>query len=622
MKNNKVSLFKAFKINSRGVGLFLKKYPQMIISRFFYTIWTSLSPYVGIYLTALIINELSTDRNIEQLKMLVILTLASAAFIAFVTALLNRWKNIQNSNLFHKVRGFYLEKVINMDYEICDDTKTSELLSTILQNQNGGGWGLYKVIGLSELVLSSVLKVLGGIVLTISLFTSKVPVYNNSYQFLNSPLIGIGVILLMIICVLLAPIFANKSESYFAKYSNLHNLGNRLFGFFGWLGYNSKVATDMRIYRQDKLCDKFNSDKTDVFGSSGFFAKMARGKMGILCIISSIFSTLLVGIIYLFVGIKAWSGAFGLGNVSQYIASITCVTSGLSTILRVIGVMINNTPFLELTYSFLDIPNKMYQGSLTIEKRADNDYDFEFKNVSFKYPGSEDFVLKNVNMKFKIGKKLAVVGKNGSGKTTFIKLLCRLYDPTEGEILLNGINIKKYDYQEYLSIFSVVFQDFNLLALTLGENVASSSNYDEDEVMSSLIKAGFNDNMKKMKNGLKTYISNEYDSSGISVSGGESQKIAIARTLYKNSHFIILDEPTAALDPIAEAEIYSKFNEIVEDKTAIYISHRLSSCKFCNEILVFDEGMIVQQGNHEDLVDDKNGKYFELWNAQAQYYNK
>ncbi len=284
--------------------------------------------------------------------------------------------------------------------------------------------------------------------------------------------------------------------------------------------------------------------------------------------------------------------------------------------------MRTNGGFLEPCYEFLDIPNKMYQGSLTTEKRSDRQYEVEFKDVSFQYPGTDIWALRHVNMKFKIGSRLAVVGMNGSGKTTFIKLLCRLYDPTEGEILLNGIDIRKYKYEDYIDVFSVVFQDFQLLALPLGENVAGSREYDEERVRRSLKDAGFAECLESMPHGLDTYLYKDIDKDGVEVSGGEAQKIAIARALYKDAPFIILDEPTAALDPIAEAEIYSKFNDIAGDKTAIYISHRLSSCKFCDEIAVFHEGAVIQQGTHEELVADEEGKYYELWHAQAQYYTE
>ena len=271
-------------------------------------------------------------------------------------------------------------------------------------------------------------------------------------------------------------------------------------------------------------------------------------------------------------------------------------------------------------YEFLDIPNQMYQGSLTTEKRSDRQYEVEFRDVSFQYPGSSVWALRHVNMKFKVGERMAVVGENGSGKTTFIKLLCRLYDPQEGAILLNGIDIRKYNYRDYMNLFSVVFQDFQLLAQPLGANVAGAQIYDRPKVQQALVDAGFGDRLAKMSQGLDTMLYKEFAADGVDVSGGEAQKIAIARALYKNAPFIILDEPTAALDPIAEAEIYAKFNDIAGDKTAVYISHRLSSCKFCDEITVFDHGQVIQQGTHDALLADEGGKYYALWMAQAQYY--
>jgi ATP-binding cassette subfamily B protein len=343
--------------------------------------------------------------------------------------------------------------------------------------------------------------------------------------------------------------------------------------------------------------------------------------MGLLYAASAAVSVIFTGVVYGFVCLKALAGAFGLGSVTQYVASITKVSGGMSQLIETLGQMCNNAPFLALVFEYLDIPDNMYQGSLTVEKRSDRKYQVEFRNVSFKYPGSENYALRNVNMKFEIGKRLAVVGMNGSGKTTFIKLLCRLYDPTEGEILLNGIDIRKYNYREYMDIFSVVFQDFKLLSLKLGENVAGRTDYDKARVVDCLKKAGFADRLSTLNDGTETYLYKDYDSdNGVDVSGGEAQKIAIARALYKDAPFIILDEPTAALDPIAEAEIYSKFDEIAGDKTAIYISHRLSSCKFCDEIAVFHEGAVIQQGTHASLVADEDGKYYELWHAQAQYY--
>lgn len=617
----KMTLQSAFRINHRALKLLYTRYPQMVTSSLISVVWDALTPYVGIFLSAQVINELSGGRDVQRLQALVIITLVSAAVIALGSAMLNKWKQTQSAGEWCKVQHILSEKMLDTDYINLDDTHTAELKSTIVQNARSAGWGLGQVIDCYKRLISSILTILGGLALTVSLFLCEVPAGAGALELLNNPWVVVGVVLVMVTITFIAPMLSNRAESYYARYAGKHNLGNRLFGFFGWLGYRSELATDVRMYRQDKICDRYNRNKEDTFHSKGLFAHFAWGPMGLLSAASAAVSVLFTGVVYAFVCLKALAGAFGLGSVSQYVASITKVSGGMSSLVSNVGQMYHNAPFLELVFEYLDIPNPMYQGSLTVEKRRDRKYEVEFRNVSFQYPGSDCYALRNVNMKFEIGKRLAVVGMNGSGKTTFIKLLCRLYDPTEGEILLNGINIRKYNDREYMDIFSVVFQDFHLLSLKLGENVAGRMDYDRERAVACLEKAGFSDRLAEMGKGIDTCLYKDYDQkNGVDVSGGEAQKIAIARALYKDAPFIILDEPTAALDPIAEAQIYSRFDEIAGDKTAIYISHRLSSCKFCDEIAVFHEGAVIQQGTHAALVADTNGKYYELWNAQAQYY--
>ena len=254
-----------------------------------------------------------------------------------------------------------------------------------------------------------------------------------------------------------------------------------------------------------------------------------------------------------------------------------------------------------------------------MEKRQDNRFSVEFINVSFKYPGADTYVIKDLNLKFVIGEKMAIVGKNGSGKTTFVKLLCRLYDVTEGCIKVNDVDIRKYDYKDYCALFSVVFQDFHMFAFPVGENIAAGSEVDEELAVDAMKKAGLGERLSTLSDGLRTCIGKDYDENGVSFSGGEKQKLAIARAIYKDAPFVIMDEPTAALDPEAEAEVFEGFDKMVGKKTAIYISHRLASCKFCEDILVFDQGKVVQHGSHEEL-EKQEGLYRQLWNAQAQYY--
>lgn len=318
--------------------------------------------------------------------------------------------------------------------------------------------------------------------------------------------------------------------------------------------------------------------------------------------------------------------ALGEGlSVSEFLLYFTAVgnfTTWVTGILKGFGELHQFSLELSSVRSYIEAPEPFrMEGGKAIEPDTTLPYTLELRDVSFRYPNTETWALRHVNMKFQVGSRLAVVGENGSGKTTFIKLLCRLYDPTQGEILLNGIDIRKYSYRQYIDLFSVVFQDFQLLAFPLGQNVAAAVEVDKGRAARCLEMAGFGKRLAALPQGLETPLYKEFDESGVQVSGGEAQKIALARALYKDAPFVVLDEPTAALDPVAEMEVYENFDKIVGDKTAVYISHRLSSCRFCDDIAVFDHGHIVQQGSHDALV-EAPGKYQELWHAQAQYYAK
>ena len=250
-----------------------------------------------------------------------------------------------------------------------------------------------------------------------------------------------------------------------------------------------------------------------------------------------------------------------------------------------------------------------------------NSYEFEFKNVSFKYPRAEKYALKNLNLKLKAGERLAVVGLNGAGKSTFIKLLLRLYEPTEGKILLNGVDISTYDLESYFNVFAPVFQDINLFALTFAENVSMESH---DKTNLSLVEeytknSGLEEKLNNLPNGLNTQMLKIIYDDGIDMSGGEKQKLALARALYKNSPVVVLDEPTSALDAIAESKLYQEFDKLIGGKTAVYISHRLSSTQFCNNVAMFMEGKMIEYGTHDSLM-AQGGEYAKMFKIQSQYY--
>lgn len=619
MEKNKLSRWDALKLNYRALLIWQKHCKRLLLSITASSVFHALSPYVSIWLSARIISELAGNRNPKELLRLVILQLASAAILALAGGILDRWKNYetQSSDIVHG--KIYMEKMFRMDYADIDRQYIFDLYSQILQNNNWMSWGFRFIILIFEPLATAMIQCLGGIGMTVGLFLCTVP-EDSGFAFLNHPICTIAVVVLMLLGAVLSPICSNKSSDYWSRSASSSKLGNRFFKVYGFIDDERSRAEDLRTYRQHENVYIPYLHRASMFSMSSENSKWARGPMGLWAACAQGISELLSCAAYVFVCLKSFAGAFGVGSVTQYICAINRLFQGIADFLRYLGFLCANGEFLKTSFEFLEFPNAMYQGSLTTEKRSDRQYDIEFRDVSFCYPGSSQYALHHVNLKFRVGSRLAVVGMNGSGKTTFIKLLCRLYDPCEGQILLNGIDIRKYQYDDYINLFSVVFQDFQLFSLPLGENVAGKAGYDREYVRKCLEQAGFADRLAAMPEGLDTYLYKELEQNGMDVSGGEAQKIALARALCKDAPFIILDEPTAALDPAAEMEIYSKFNDIAGDKTAVYISHRLSSCKFCDEIAVFHEGAIIQQGSHEELVSDKNGKYYELWHAQAQYY--
>lgn len=595
--------------NIRAIKLFHSfcpsYFPLLIIKSFF----GILSPYFNLYLSAEIVNEIIGARDKDKLFALVLITVLGNFTIAVIGGILNRITGHKETLLYQQEALYYNKKTLSLDYDDLENPKVRQLRRKITEsakiNHHGKKLLIMSVARLINVTINAVLALILGIEMFVLMFASGfswyiilfvglivgVVIFNVWYSFKVKDTMGI--------------LSRNISKTMIDE--------NRIDDALDC--YN--MGKDVRLYRQDKLIMKIKNFTFDLHKKA--FRTMEK-KRYLINIPLMITGMLLQAVIYIFICAYALMGVFGVGSIIKYVEFVETIIGCITSYFNIFADIKYNTPFVEDYLAYLDIPQKMYQGSLTVEKRDDNEYYVEFKDVSFKYPGAESYALRHVNMKFRVGERLAVVGMNGSGKTTFNKLMCRLYDPTEGEILLNGVNIKKYDYDEYLAVFSVVFQDFKLFSFSLGENVAACSDYDEDAVVSALTESGFGERLATMPEGIKTSLYKDFDKNGVEISGGEAQKIALARALYKDAPFIILDEPTAALDPIAEYEIYSKFNEIVGDKTAIYISHRLSSCRFCDKIAVFDNGQIVQRGSHDELVADEDGKYYELWHAQAQYY--
>lgn len=607
-----MSLGERIKITKRGFGILKKYCPGLAEQKALYETIHSLQPFISVWFSARIVDELINYCRKEYIATYVISIIVINFICTVIQNVLLHVCNEKESQMWNWFEKVFSDKQMSLDYDDLEDVSIQKQRQEVEENLFMFGNGLGQLVWGTSVIVKVFINIFVALLMSGTLFISK-----SGQKMVDSPIWIVIILGCITLCGFSNYKATRKENSLFMKWCDNSLWFNRTFMFFGHELYtNLERAKDVRIYRQDTLAIKKieeleewgNAEKKNSFHMS-FFSAAAGFIVGLgncAC--------------YLFVAIKAFLGAYGVGSVVQYVSVLTRLGDGIRDLMFMVSDNELYCTHLKKMYDYLDIPNHMYQGSLTVEKREDNEYYIEFRNVSFKYPRTENYVLRNVNLKFKIGEKLAVVGMNGSGKTTFIKLLCRLYDPTEGEILLNNVDIRKYDYKEYMSIFSVVFQDFKLFSFGLGQNVAASFDYNEELAKKCLEKAGFYDRLQKMNKGLETSIYKDLDEEGVEISGGEAQKIALARALYKNAPFIILDEPTAALDPIAEYEVYSKFNEIVQDKTAIYISHRLSSCRFCDVIAVFDDGQIVQMGVHDKLLQDTHGKYYELWKAQAQYY--
>lgn len=576
-----------------------------------YAVFDECIPYITIYMSAKIIDELIYRQRADVLTRYVFITVGTSFCLYLLKRIMANLVNRHSDIFFLNLSKAYADKAMQMDYDQIEKVETRRLQDRIKMELRTGH-GLMAI-------LSPMLDFAGGITQVIASGIIVMPLFTSASVSVWSRLCAAAGIAL----VIAVDYYVNgKSHKIFLKMCNDAMESNTFGDYYFNCMENYKTGLEFRMYHMKwtiaKNFAKFYKQINDI----GIRAYKKRLKFSVL---GDLMHHVLQFGAYAFVIGAVLSGDITIGSIAKCVSATALLAVGVQSIVMAGQDLVNNYPYMETFFSYFDIPSKMYQGTLPVEKRAfcdggDNDYEIEFRDVSFKYPGTESFALRHVSLKFCIGERMAIVGQNGSGKTTFIKLLCRLYDPTEGQILLNGIDIRKYDYDEYISVFAMVFQDFKLFSFPLGQNVASGMKYDEARVKMCLEKAGFTNRLEKMPNGLETCLYKDFEENGVEISGGEAQKIALARALYKDAPFIILDEPTAALDPIAEFEIYSKFNEIVENKTAIYISHRLSSCRFCNDIAVFDQGQIVQRGNHDRLIGDENGKYYELWTAQAQYY--
>lgn len=576
--------------------------------------------YGALILSGYVVNGLTAGEDFRELMRVAVWVCILLGVLQAASSALDAFIRVKRDLMARHFDTMQQEKLVELDFSMIDSPKLKELQEQIWRNDNWGA-GIYTIFWMTENMSRELLRLLGAVAAG-----SAVLRYLGGGNTLSSACIMLILIFLIFLGMRVYGHY-RKIVQYFMFHIPTTEEKKWCYDFtyqFATLAkFHYQNGKDVRMYDACGIMKHWTLDKSKGKEWQDYYIKKpAVGAAGTGAAEDAMKALSMAGA-YFLVAWLALAGGIPVGNVVLFAGCLANLFESIMAVglnFRGLGLAARKQVTI---LKLLSLTDEMYKGSLPMEKRSDGQYTIEFSKVSFRYPGSENYALRNFSLKLNVGEKLAIVGRNGSGKTTMIKLLCRLYDPDEGEILVNGVDIRKFRKEEYVKLFSVVFQDFQLLSLMLAENVAASTEYDEERVEKCLEDAGFGERLAKLKEeneGIRSYLYKDYVDSGVEISGGEAQKIAIARAIYREAPFVLLDEPTAALDPLAEAEIYGNFDKITGEKTAVYISHRLSSCRFCKKIAVFDKGSLVQLGSHEELLAEEDGTYARLWNAQAQYY--
>ncbi|SUY47137.1 ABC transporter related [Clostridium putrefaciens] len=604
--------------NKRAIKLLSEISPHLVLCEIMNGIIKGVFPFVEITFSAMIINELAGERNVNNLVRLVLFSICSLLLLGVLRELLNKIITAKKETFDERHEIFLNNYSYNMDFQKIEDSDTAELrdrIEGIMDTESGG----LKIIStyLGELCQNAASVIIACSICFKMLFCFDIS--SDKHPWITSHWFTMAFLFVLVVCIYGTAFFSRKMKKKMFQATMEGTKYNRYICYYLWEYLDDNMyAKDIRIFDQSEIVTREMEEKgfkawVGIFKACEKLEKKYGG-------LNSFLSAIMSGIVYIFVTLRALAGTISIGNVVKYYGTITELIRAISGIAVTITAINNNNLYLNLVFEYIDYGKDVHEGTEEVHPKKDGTYEFEFRNVSFKYTGTDEYALKNLSFKIKDHERLAVVGMNGSGKTTMIKLLCGFYQPDEGYITFNGTDIWKLDYKEYKKLFSVVFQDFRLLGFSVGENVTVSHKYDNQRVWDVLEKVGIKNRVEQLEYQLDNSVYKQFDDRGVDISGGEEQKIAIARALYRNAEVYILDEPTAALDPESEYEIYSKMNEITQGNTVIFISHRLSSCCYSDNIIVFHKGEMVQNGKHDELLKDEKGKYFELWNAQSQHY--
>ena len=567
-------------------------------------------PYLSLFFSARILNLLLAKSYRACLYTVVVFLLTQYGLGLF-EKICSQYLDGQKELCLARTEQKITAKALELEFEKFEKTETMDAIRRTNVSSMGSGNVGDQLIVIHTLI-TSLLSVLYALFFLLRLFLLSDSSRNN---FFTSSFSMLALLLLCGVQLALSSRINRRSTQKKIELNQGNDHSNSVANYLVNVMLEERRADDIRIGHLDHFLDvqfgKAMEHFLPMYLDFARFSAITDGKNALLSLLSNFAA-------YLVIGARALYGVLPIGDVLLYAGSVTRAMSDLQTFLATGSEFDYINSYLSTYEDFIAQPSMAYDGTLPIEKRDDGQYEFAFHDVSFSYPGTNIPVLEHVTLSFAVGEKTALVGRNGAGKTTLIKLLCRLYEPTSGYITLNGIDIRKYSYKEYTQAFSVVFQDFHLFSLPLDENIAAGTEIDEAALQSSLAKVGLTDRVQQLPQGVRTRLYNN-NGSGVDLSGGEAQRTAIARALYKDAPFVILDEPTAALDPIAEAEIYEQFSQMTAGKTAVYISHRMSSCKFCDRIIVLDHGRIAEDGTHDTLLAN-HGIYANLYETQAQYY--
>lgn len=573
---------------------------------------TAVMPFVNIWFTAKIIDLLDAGADMKRLALYIALAVGINAVLFFFNYFLGDMYYMYRSLMYNKELQNITTKLFKAEYQKLESSDFKELIHKHSEAQDRVFSSFVQFSWMMRDFISGAITLIISVIMIFPLL--KIGFKTTGDTYFEKPVFLLTIFAAIAVMAVVILIVATQMNKAWFKASDEYSRLDRIFYYFLNMFSNYNTGKEIRLYKEQSLIEHTATDKLLTDGE-----KILK-KASLHTAKSSSFVAVLgalVGFgIYLFIGVKGLYGLFGIGSLVLYCGAFMQIINGIMKMAVTFGKTAEMAPLVNYYFEIVNTKDDMTYGTMEFD---DDKFEIEFKNVSFKYPASDTYALQNVNLKIENGEHLAVVGRNGSGKTTFIKLMCRLYDVTDGEILINGVNIKEYSKESITKLYSVVFQDFKIFSIPLKDNICANEEYDANRFYACLDNSNIAHRVEHLPDRENTYLYKDIDQNGVEISGGEAQKLALARALYKNSAVVILDEPTAALDPVAENEIYSRFNSFVQGKTAIYISHRLSSCVFCTRMAVFDKAHLVETGTHQELL-NAGGKYSELWNAQAKYY--